>query len=318
LDEVRDDPLETLDIYSTLTQAEWARMLLRSRGIPATLLDARMAGMYNVNVVGGVRLQVRRTLLGRARQILAEHPYTPRLDSEREARMEEDVLCPGCGSEDLAAVALRDSRTGTYALRCLACEEQFPVGVDTYLREDFPLLPAACPQCGSARLHNIEAPEGLEEQAGERQWVACDACAHEFEAPAGAKSGTAPGGKAPLGPKEGAPDVQPAACPVCASLQVMEAGGSCDEPQWVKLRCLECNHAWMEDESGQQVSLDGLIPPSDEEVSSGLACPACAGRDIETAEAPAYAVESALGGFLKHLVGRGWYRCKKCGQLWER
>lgn len=74
----------------------------------------------------------------------------------------------------------------------------------------------------------------------------------------------------------------------------------------------------MEDESGQQISLDGLYPPSEEEASQGLVCPACAGQEVEASEAPAYAAESALGGFFKHLVGRGWHRCRACGHLWER
>ena len=314
-----DDFLETLDIYSTLTQAEWTRMLLGSRDIPATLLDARMTGMFNANVVGGVRLQVPRSLLAQANRILKENPYSAQCQSERIALMEGDVRCPECGSDDLAAVPPRESNTGTYALRCLRCKNQFPVSAETYLQDDFPLLPSACPECGSALLHNVEAPPDREDDVVDRQWVRCDACAHEWEAPIESKPGAPPNApkKVLESQKEERPELPPAACPRCASVQVMETTKPGDDPDWVRLTCLECGHAWIENECGQQVPLDGSPPQSNEEEAPRLKCPGCASQEVEPTEAPAYAVESALGSFFKHLVGRGWYRCKDCGHVWE-
>lgn len=314
-----DDILETLDTYSTPTQAEWTRMLLESWGIPATLLDVRTAGIYNANLVGGVRLQVPRSRFAEAGRILKEHPYSAQSESERSARMEEWVRCPECGSDDLAAVAPRESRTGSYALRCLHCENQFPVSVDTYLKDDFLLLPSACPECGSGLLHHVEAPPERGGDAKERQWVRCDACAHEWEALLESKPGAPPGppGKATDPPKEEGQELSPAACPRCASVQVMETSACDDDPDWATLRCLECGHAWMENDCGQQVPLDGSPPPTDDEAAH-LLCPACARQEAEPTEAPAYAAESALGGFFKHFIGRGWYRCTACGHVWEQ
>lgn len=316
-----DDPLVTLEIFGTLTEAQWAQSWLDARRLPSVLQDVRTAGMFSPNTVGGIKVQVRRSRAQEAREILAAHPFAARPASEKESAVRESARCAACGSDDLAAVPARESRTGTYTLRCLECGEAFPADAGAYFDEDIPLLPAECPECGGFRLHNVEPPAELPDPPPGRQWVRCDDCAHEWEAPLEDKL---PGGARPrpaagqAGTAAADPEAPPVTCPKCGSAQVMEWTRRDDEPGWARLRCLECEHAWLEGEDGAQRPLPGHEhPPADEPEAWGPACPSCGGREVEATDPPPYAAESALGAFFKHFVGRGWHRCLGCGHVWE-
>jgi tetratricopeptide (TPR) repeat protein len=99
--------LVTLGAYSTPLEAQMARGLLETAGIPAFVADENTVGanwLYS-NAVGGVRLQVRAEDVDRARDVLAATPVADdsadddETDFEDEGQYEDDVTCPVCGSE---------------------------------------------------------------------------------------------------------------------------------------------------------------------------------------------------------------------------
>jgi hypothetical protein len=93
------DTLVVISHYDSVPDAELARGLLESEGIPAFVFDANMAGaqwFYSM-AIGGTCLMVRAEDFGKAAEILGLEPIQEE-ELEREAGKTEEVYCPKCGS----------------------------------------------------------------------------------------------------------------------------------------------------------------------------------------------------------------------------
>jgi hypothetical protein len=106
--EMSESKLVTIGKFTSINEAEFARMLLDGEGIRATIADATTGSMLVPNVVGWFKLDVAAEDAERAREVFVE------------ARR--------------AASDLRD-QSGE-GLACLACGKEMPLGV------------AECPDCG--------------------------------------------------------------------------------------------------------------------------------------------------------------------------
>lgn len=88
------DPLTTLQAYGNPYEAELARGLLESHGIPVFLADQNMARVTSNTSIKWVRLQVRESDLPEARQILeAALSESPPVADE----IPREHSCPVCG-----------------------------------------------------------------------------------------------------------------------------------------------------------------------------------------------------------------------------
>lgn len=103
-----ESKLVTVGKFTSINEAEFARMLLEGEGIRATIADATTGSMLVANLVGWFKLEVAADNAERARQVFAE------------ARR--------------AASDASDQAGGSIA--CLACGREMPLGV------------AECPDCG--------------------------------------------------------------------------------------------------------------------------------------------------------------------------
>ena len=89
-----DDTLVTLQVYNLPIDAEMARGELEAYGVEALVLDENIANIHPIYtlVTGGIRLQVRRADVARAREILGLMPQ-PDVPAEDET--------PGPGGRSL-------------------------------------------------------------------------------------------------------------------------------------------------------------------------------------------------------------------------
>ena len=122
--------MRTLCTFSTLDEAQLARMKLEGSGIEAFIPDETMAQMnwLYTNAIGGIRLQVREDDLESARDVLELAPAEQGM-----------VLCPQCGSRNVrfqrlspfSAISiflgfLLPSRS--VSLQCQDCQKTFKRG----------------------------------------------------------------------------------------------------------------------------------------------------------------------------------------------
>jgi DNA-directed RNA polymerase subunit M/transcription elongation factor TFIIS len=86
-------------------EAELARIKLESAGIPCFLADKEFASMYWLysGANRGVKLQVKRSDVERALEVLGPEPATPDREAEREPGADESIApsCPRCHSDEV-------------------------------------------------------------------------------------------------------------------------------------------------------------------------------------------------------------------------
>ena len=90
------DTLETVQVYGAQMDAEIARTILESHGIPAFVIDSHMASHQLLSTaIGGVRLQVRTEDALKAREILKDSA------AKFTAENGDWGVCTSCGSTRL-------------------------------------------------------------------------------------------------------------------------------------------------------------------------------------------------------------------------
>jgi hypothetical protein len=100
-----DDPgdeLIVLNRYDDIPEAELARGLLESEGIPAFVFGNDIVStqwLYSMTM-GGLRLMVRAQDVTKAYEILGLEPIKEE-ELEKEAGVTEDIVCPKCGNNNV-------------------------------------------------------------------------------------------------------------------------------------------------------------------------------------------------------------------------
>ncbi|MEX2188787.1 MAG: hypothetical protein WD875_18405 [Pirellulales bacterium] len=94
--------LETIGKFTTINDAEFARMLLEGEGIRASIADATTGSMLVPNVVGWFKLDVAAEDAERARQVFVE---ARRAASEVQDPSGLSIACLACGKEMPQGVA---------------------------------------------------------------------------------------------------------------------------------------------------------------------------------------------------------------------
>lgn len=97
-----DSMQETVGKFTTINDAEFARMLLEGEGIRASIGDAATGSMLVANVVGWFKLDVAAEDAERARQVFKE---ARRAASEMQDESGGSVACLACGKEMALGVA---------------------------------------------------------------------------------------------------------------------------------------------------------------------------------------------------------------------
>jgi DNA-directed RNA polymerase subunit M/transcription elongation factor TFIIS len=258
--------------------------------------------------------------------------------------------CPDCGSTLFAAVAPSEAPAGSWWLRCSNCGGTQPVGEDNYLRDEFPILPASCPLCGSFLLEHCDPPPFTMDLPEDRPWCRCEACGHQW---AGAleekKAGKVESLAAPRLPS--APPPEPAdfesdpdeveepepedshedaeenpnesesrwTCPRCGSRKLFLNDSGRAKDGLVRFLCSLCNEVW--DEAVPEGEPLPDLPRLDEGDAADEArerCPNCGEGEGLPIDPPAWAGESRLSLLLKGFFkGKSWFRCPRCSHEWE-
>lgn len=232
-------------------------------------------------------------------------------------------------------------------MRCQNCGRRTPVAEAAYLSDDFPILPAACPECGSFRVTPADPPpQGVFDMqpVEDGPWCSCESCEHRWLLPREAKG---PGAAAAWGaaepqrrhsleevpreileaPPEEPEDTDPEddggtggpKCPRCMSPHLtmndlLAANGGA-----VRFLCTRCGEVW--DQSfpvGVPLPDLPIVRDGDAAAEAGPQCSQCGSSETEPCEPPPFAGESTLALFFKRLLGaRAWNRCLRCGFQWE-
>ena len=97
--------MKTVATFIRSEDAHLMRIKLEGHDIPAAVLDDLTASVmpHMTNAIGGIRVQVPDEHFSKAQQILRE-------DQPLSADLREDLICPSCGSSDIAQ-ALHEKRS---------------------------------------------------------------------------------------------------------------------------------------------------------------------------------------------------------------
>lgn len=333
---------ELLRIFDSMELAEDTRDFLRAIPLPCALLDRRVAPPEVLGeAAAGVWLKVPRERRAEAEARLAER------DEESGKDAGADVRCTSCDSTDFGAVTPSQSPSGSWWLRCQNCGRRTPVAEADYLSDTFPILPAACPACGSFRVTEADPPprDAFDmQQAEDGPWWACENCEHRWPSPREAKGpGTAAaGGSAepsrrhdleavpqeiaeapPEEPSEASPeddgDTGGPQCPRCLSRHLSMNDVLVAKGGPVRFLCTACGEVWDQAfPAGAPLPDLPVVRDGDAVAEAGIHCAQCGSRETESCEPPPFAGESALGLLFKRFLGaRTWHRCLRCGFQWE-
>ena len=332
---------ELLRIFESDERAQEVLALLRQTGLPCESLDRRLAGPEVLgDAAAGVWLLVPQDRRGEAETRLAE------TDDGIGDSSGGEVRCTSCDSREFCAVPPSEAPSGSFWLRCLNCGRRTPVGEAVYMSDAFPALPSACPECGSFRVAEADAPPRSPFDMvppEDRSWCVCENCEHRWQPPAEVKGpGTARSGgpaepirrhelcQAPPEILEAAPDEanetvgeeeEPDGqqCPRCLSRRLTMNDTLVAKGGPLRLLCTKCGEVWDEQlPPGAVLPNLPVVRDGDADAQPGSVCPQCGNGESEPCEPPAYAGESYFARLFKALLGgSAWRRCVRCGFQWQ-
>jgi hypothetical protein len=331
--------LSLLRVYGDEDEAGSAREFLAGQSVQCTILDERFVNPASLgNAAPGLWLLVLQTHRADAEARLAAR------EAEGDACQDAEASCAGCSSRDFSAVPPRDAPRGSWYLRCVNCGRWTPVSGKTYLREEYPVLPPACPECGSFRIGGGEPPEFDMGNPEEKKWWRCENCENNWAAvtdPKGSGLAGFDGSREPwrcetlerlppelLEPPAEEPeqedetedcDKPKVGCPKCLSCDVSMNDTLVAKGGPVRFLCKHCGQVWdVAVPAGTPLPDIPVIRDGDATEDPAIACVQCGSADTEPCDAPTYAFESGLSRIFKMIFDHtSWRRCRHCGYQWE-